>query len=145
MGVYQVMNSHIFKIIAIFSSVILMGSQAMAKTDLEKDIEAGAQTMTQSEMLELFENNTITGFNAQTDKLHAKAFYPKDKKVITLKKGQKKDGPKWRIDGVGQMCYEIKKKWQCAHYYKIEGKVMTYLKKDGSRRLYVTSENGNTL
>ena len=40
------MNSRILKIIAIFGSVILMGSQAMAKTDLEKDIEAGAQTMT---------------------------------------------------------------------------------------------------
>ena len=84
------MKSRIFKIIAIFSSVILMGSQAMAKTDLEKDIEAGAQTMTQSEMFKLFENNTITGFNAQTDKLHGKSYFPKDKKVISLKKGQKK-------------------------------------------------------
>lgn len=139
------MNSRFFKIIAIFSSVILTGSQAMAKTDLEKDIEAGAQTLTQSEMFELFENNTITGFNAKTDKLYGKAFYPKDKKVISLKKGQKKEGPKWRIDGVGQICYEIKKKWQCAHYYKIDGKIMTYQKKDGSRRIYVTSANGNTL
>ncbi|OUU31046.1 MAG: hypothetical protein CBB97_00575 [Candidatus Endolissoclinum sp. TMED37] len=84
------MKSRIFKIIAIFSSVILMGSHAMAKTDLEKDIEAGAQTMTQSEMFKLFENNTITGFNAQTDKLHGKSYFPKDKKVISLKKGQKK-------------------------------------------------------
>ena len=139
------MKNRVFKIIAIFGSVILMGSQAMAKTDLEKDIEAGAQTMTQSEMLKFFENNTITALNAKTDKLHAQAFYPKDKKAITLKKGQKKVGPKWRIDGVGQICYEIKKKWQCAHYYKIDGKIMTYNKKDGSRRIYVTSENGNTL
>ncbi|MDC3294213.1 DUF995 domain-containing protein [Alphaproteobacteria bacterium] len=139
------LSSRISKFIAIFGSVVLIGSQAMAKTDLEKDIEAGAQTMTQSEMFELFENNTITGFNAQTDKLHGKSYFPKDKKVISLKKGQKKEGPKWRIDGVGQMCYEIKKKWQCAHYYKIDGKIMTYLKKDGSRRLYLTSENGNTL
>ena len=139
------MNSYLCKIIAIFGSIILLGSQAMAKSDLEKDIEAGAQTMTQSEMFELFENNTITGFTAKNDKLHAKAFYPKGKKVITFKKGQKKDGPKWRIDGVGQLCYNIKGNWQCAHYYKIDGKVMTYLKKDGSRRIYVTSENGNTL
>ena len=139
------MNSRIFKIIAIFSSVVLMGSQAMAKTDLEKDIEAGAQTMPQGEMVELFENNTITAFNAQTDKLHGKFYFPKGQKVISLKKGQKKEGPNWRIDGNGQMCYEIKKKWRCAHYYKIDGKIMTYLKKDGSRRLYVTSENDNTL
>ena len=56
----KMLSSRISKFIAIFGSVILIGSQAMAKTDLEKDIEAGAQTMTQSEMFELFENKTIT-------------------------------------------------------------------------------------